>query len=378
MKRIYFNNSSGAYPLAPEVIEAITQSLQNPPQISGRDAAGCSDSLEQCRKNIATILGVNACQTVLTSGATYGLNAALLGLGLKQDDLVVTTVMEHNSVLRPLAYLEDLCDIKVEYVPLSTAGLDLDVYDRLLEKKPRLVVLTHASNVVGRINPVRLLFKKAKSVSAATLLDASQTVGRIPVKPDELHADMVVFSGHKGLRGPLGTGVLYVSPETEIKSVFTGGTGIKSDLRLQPKEMPIRLESGTPNTPAFAGLNAAVSYYMENMDDIATKEKAIAEKLVSGLMSIPNVRVLDEDPCERLPVISFVIDGMDVETAGFALSESFGIECRTGLHCAPLMHKALGITSNGSVRLSPSYVNTPEEIDYAIEAVKSIVGGISQ
>jgi selenocysteine lyase/cysteine desulfurase len=281
--------------------------------------------------------------------------------------------MEHNSVLRPLACLEDLCRVRVEHVPLKQdMKLDEGVYDKLLAQRPRLVVVTHASNVTGRINPVRLWFQKAISAGAATLLDASQTVGRISVKPDELCADMLAFPGHKGLRGPMGTGALYVSPAIQLNPTFVGGTGVKGDARRQPEDMPTRLEAGTPNTPAFAGLNAAVLHYMEHMADIAAKEATIAETLLSNLLAIPNVRVLDADFHNRLPVMAFVIDGMDAETAGFALSRSFNIDCRTGLHCAPLLHKALGMQSIGTIRFSPSYTNTPAEIDYALEAVRRI------
>ena len=345
--------------------------MREPPRVTGRDALASSDSLKQCRDKLAQLLGVGVSQVVLTSGATYGLNAALLGLGLKRGDLVITTVMEHNSVLRPLACLEDRCGIRVEYIPLDAdSKLDRSIYDRLLAEMPHLVVMTHASNVTGRINPVREWFEAAKSADALTLLDASQTAGRIPVTPDELFADMVVFPGYKGLRGPSGTGALYVAPPIMLEPIFTGGTGVKSDLRLQPPEMPMRLEPGTPNTPAFAGLNAALHYYTEHAANIVEEETTMAERLLSGLLNIPNVRVFDENPLDRLPVISFSINSLDAETVGFALSESFGIKCRVGLHCAPLMHRALGIA--GTVRLSPSYANDPDDIDYALEAVRTV------
>jgi selenocysteine lyase/cysteine desulfurase len=371
IKNIYFNNAAAAYPLAPGVIESMTQALQKYPQVSGRDVSASSDSLQQCRKRLACLLGVDAPQIVLIPGATHGLNMALLGIGLKQGDVVLTNVMEHNSVLRPLAHLEDKYGIKVRHIPLDAAAkLDKNTYDRLLAEKPRLVALTHASNVTGRINPVRQWFEDAKSVGAITLLDAGQTAGRVSILPKDLRADIVVFPGYKGLRGPVGTGALYVSPQITLEPIFTGGTGIKGDLRLQPEEMPMRLESGTPNTPAFAGLNIALRYYKERASEIAKKEREITERMLSGLLAIPNVRVFDEEPGDRLPVISFSVKGMDAETAGFALSKSFGIECRAGLHCAPLMHKALGVA--GTVRLSPSYVNSMEDIYYAIEAVRMV------
>ena len=298
MKHIYLNNAFGAFPPVPGVIEAITESLQHPPRISGRDAESSSDSIGQCREKIAQILGVAGSQVVLTPGATYGLNTALLGLGLKRGDFVISTVMEHNSVLRPLAHLENSLGIKVEYIQLSKgkACLDEAEYDLLLGAKPRLVVMIHASNVTGRINQISSLFKKAKSAGATTLLDASQTVGRISVKPNELHADIVAFSGYKGLRGPMGTGALYVASEIELRPAFVGGTGVKSDLRLQPTEMPMRLEAGTHNVHGFAGLDAAMSCYIKYIDDIAAKERIITQNLLSGLAAVPNVRVFDNDP----------------------------------------------------------------------------------
>jgi selenocysteine lyase/cysteine desulfurase len=224
--------------------------------------------------------------------------------------------------------------------------------------------------VTGRVNPVRQWFEAAKAAGAYTLLDACQTAGRVSVIPEELCADMAVFSGHKGLRGPLGCGALYVAPGVSLHPVFTGGTGVKSDLRLQPEEMPARLEPGTPNTQAFAGLSAAVRHYMEHTEEIIKKEKAITERFLEGFKAVQKVRVFDEDPSDRLPVISFSAENMDAEDVGFALSAGFGIECRAGLHCAPLIHKAFGI--RGTVRLSPSYMNGANEIEYVLEAVKAV------
>ena len=353
MKRIFLNNAEGAYPLAPGVISAVTQAMENPPVFSGRNEALEEDCMRQCRGSVARLMNVSPSQVILTSGATYGLNAVISGIGLKRDDLVITTLMEHNSVLHPLANMEYLNGVRVEYVPFSAgAKLDEDAFDQLLAAGPRLVVITHASNVTGRVNPVRSLFEKAKSVGALTLLDASQTIGRIPVLPTELFADMVAFSGYKGLRGPVGTGALYVAPGMELDPVVTGA----------------------PNMPAFAGLNAALSFSMGSPAEIISKEWLITGKLLSGLMSVPKLRIIDEDLSGRLPVISFAIGGMDAEEAAFALAENFGVECRGGIHCAPLIHEAFGVP--GTVRFSPSYANNLREIEQAVEAVRSIAGGL--
>jgi len=376
MKRVYFNNAAGAYPLAPGVLEASVQSMQGYPESFGRSAEGAAQSLEICRENLARLLGIGSqnCSCIaLTPGATYSLNAAILGLGLKPGDLVVTTVMEHNSMLRPLAYLGDSKGIQVAYVPLDQElNLDKEAYKTLLSQEPRLVAMTHASNVTGRINPVSQLFRMAKEAGAATLLDASQTVGRIKVVPEELHADMIAFPGYKGLRGPVGAGALYVSPRITLQPVFTGGTGVKSDLRLMPEQMPLRLEAGTPNIPGFAGLTAAVMHSLEHMEEIFSKEKSLTEKLLDRLKTMLKVRVFDHSSHDRLPTVSFTVDGMVSEEVGFTLSESFGICCRTGLHCAPLMHSALGVEC-GTIRFSLCCANTEEEIDYGAMALLKVV-----
>jgi selenocysteine lyase/cysteine desulfurase len=383
-RQVYLNNAAAAFPLAPGVTEVVIRSMQNPPH-SGRDggiilgdSSGAGDELGDaigdCRRNAAAFLGVRPNEIVLCSGTTAALNIAILGLGLRPDDLIITSVMEHNSVLRPLARLEKLLPLRLEYVPLDTRGrLNEEAYEALLRGNPRLVALTHGSNVTGRINPIEKLFAKAKDAGAVTLLDAGQTVGHIPVKPGVLHADIAGFSGYKGLAGPQGTGILYVNSSIEIEPVITGGTGIRSDTLTQPEEMPLRLEAGTPNTHAFAGLNVALKYYLAHEEAIIGKEREITRILMDGLGAIKGVRILDSDTTPRLPVLSFIIEGLSSEEAGFALTEGYGIGCRTGLHCAPLMHRALGRYPGGSIRFSPSHKTPLDDIAYAIEAVRRIV-----
>ncbi|GHV41682.1 cysteine desulfurase [Spirochaetia bacterium] len=369
-RELYLNNAAASFPLAPGVTQAVIRSMENPPRVSGRDALGAEDELGECRRNLALLLEARPEELALCSGATAALNIAVLGLGLRPGDLVLTTVMEHNSVLRPLSRLEKTLPLRLEYIPLDDQGnLDTGVYEKLLREKPRLVALTHGSNVTGVINPVTELFEKARDAGARTLLDASQTAGHIPLRPAALNADMAAFSGYKGLGGPRGTGVLYVASSIKLESVFTGGTGLKSDSPLQPEEMPLRLEAGTPNTPGFAGLNAAIACCRGKEESIAEKEAGITRALVEGLLSIRGVRILGRP---ALPVVSFTIEGQSCEEAGFALSEGFGISCRTGLHCAPLMHRALGCFPGGSIRFSPSFRTSMADIDYAVEAVRRI------
>jgi len=376
VRQIYLNNATDAYPLISGVVETMASYMQNPTSFSGRDGSGNPDCLFRCRSNVAELLEVHPEQIVFLSGATHGLNAAILGVSLKPGDLVITSVTEHNSVLRPLARLQDLLGVRIAYVPLTDdMRLDDKLFNDFLNQKPRLVVLNHAGNVTGRINPVRPWFEKAKSAGATTLLDASQTVGRIPVRPRELSADLVVFPGHKGLRGPLGTGVLWVAPEVSLAPAFVGGTGYKSELREQPEEMPARLEAGTPNTPAFVGLEQSVLYIRNNFADIIAAERSLTQMLYRGLSEIENVQIFDGENLaedERIPILSFRIAGMELDQAGFALTESFGIHCRTGLHCAPLIHSYLGSLPDGTVRFSPSFATPKEDIDYAIDAVRRL------
>ncbi|MDR3335359.1 MAG: aminotransferase class V-fold PLP-dependent enzyme [Treponema sp.] len=367
-KLIYVNNAASAFPLAPGVVEAMTGCMEKPPCQSGRDTSGKADELLECRETAMRLMALSSGHIVLTPGATYALNLAILGMDLKAGDVVISSVMEHNSVLRPLARLEDLAHITVRYVPLDRwMALDPVRYEQFLLEKPRLVVLSHGSNVTGRINPIAEWFQKAKATGALTLLDAGQTMGRIPVHPQDLHADMVVFPGHKGLRGPLGTGVLYVGPGVNLVPLITGGTGVKSELRLQPEG---RLEAGTPNTPAFAGLTVAMRYHLEHRQYEA--EYRLATHVMAALVSLPRIQVFDPEAIPRLPIVSFTIKGMTVEDAGFALSESFNIRCRTGLHCAPLIHRYLGSLPEGTIRYSPSLMTSPEDLHDALEAVRSL------
>ncbi|MGQ9652163.1 MAG: aminotransferase class V-fold PLP-dependent enzyme [Phycisphaerae bacterium] len=373
--RAYLNNAASGYPKAPGVVEAVVRVLAESPEHPGRLAAGAEDVLANCRLKCATFLGVSdASRIVLTAGATQALNMGIDGLGLKQGSVVVTTTTEHNSVLRPLNHLVRSKGISLGIVGLAEDGaLDAKAITRELDRKPALVVFNHASNVTGRINDVAYWFSRAKAVGAVTMLDASQTAGLISVKPDDLHADMVAFPAHKGFHGPPGIGVLYVAKGIELEPRIVGGTGVRSDLPYQPEDMPTRLEAGTPNVPAAAGLAAALDWAARL--DAGTRERTerLAAKLRKGLLDTPGVRVFDgRGDAPRIGVVSFVVNGWAVEEVGYALQESFGIACRTGLHCAPLIHREIGSNPEGTVRLSTSVFTTEEEIDAALDAVRSL------
>ena len=372
---IYLNNAASAWPRAEGVVDAVQRALVEPPSHPGRTTTTEMDAPTRCRRALAAMLGVDTPERiVLTSHATHALNLAILGIGLQAGDRVVTSVTEHNSVLRPLHHLRERPGIEVDVVGLDEDGnLDAVSFGAALSKLPRLVVLNHASNVTGRVNDVAPLLAKARAHGAVTLLDASQTLGHIPVNAAELCADMVAITGHKGLRGPTGTGALYVTEGLCLRQVYVGGTGVRSDLELHPPDMPMRLEAGTPNVAALAGLAAALEWHQRDGVEFARAEHALAHELRAGLRASPGVHVYDTAPDERrVGIVSFTIDSFPLEDATYVLAESFGIICRCGLHCAPLIHAEIGSAPEGTIRFSVSGANTQDEITAAIDAVRKL------
>lgn len=372
---IYLNNAAEGWPKAPGVVEAVSAAIRNPPSAGQRGVGNGDDPASACRRQISTLLAVpDPHRIVLTAGATHALNLAIRGLALQPGSLVIATVTEHNSVLRPLFLLEKNLQTQLCLIGLDASGsLDRAAFKKALVKRPRLVAINHASNVTGRVNEVASLFALAKDAGAVTLLDASQTVGHVPVLPLQLGADLVAFPGHKGLHGPAGTGALYVAPELDLERIIVGGTGRLSKSRSHPEHMPERLEAGTPNTSGLAGLAAALTWHDLHKDQFRQQAKQAGRCLREGLRSIRSVRLFDNDAeGERLGLASFQVDGWPVDEIGMILRESFNMACRTGLHCAPLMCEAIGASAEGTVRMSASGFNTEFEVSAAIAAVAQL------
>jgi len=371
---VYLNNAATSWPKAPGVAEAVQTALAEPPADIRRTGACAADPIEDCRRSVARLLGVDdASRIIFTLNATMALNVAIHGVRLRRGDLVVTSAAEHNSVLRPLEKLRRERGVEVEIVRLTPDGLpDPEQFHLTLNRGPRLVVLTHASNVTGRVFPVAHWFAKAKRAGAVTLLDASQSLGHLAVSPAALHADLVAFTGHKGLLGPTGTGGLYVAPAIVLEQLVVGGTGVRSDLTAHPADMPDRLEAGTHNLSGLAGLGAALEWlacHGEQHNRVAAQR---ADGLRSGLASVAGVAILDPAEGERLGIVSFRIAGWDVEDAGIVLNDSFGITCRAGLHCAPRIHEWIGSAPAGSLRFSVSGFNSEDDIAAAVAAVRQV------
>ena len=292
---IYLNNAATGWPRAQNVIKAVSDTMEHQPSSSGRVTGESDTIINECRKQVAKMLDISdPSRIVLTVNATHALNLAIHGLNLGNTDHIITTVLEHNSVLRPINHLkEKYPGLRISIISLDNNGdLDYDKFSQALSEEPSVVVINHASNVTGRIYDVSGLLFEAKKAGAITVLDATQTVGAIPVNPVRLNADLVAFTGHKALHGPPGTGVLYVSPELELKQVYVGGTGIRSDLALHPPEMPLRLEAGTPNSPALAGLYAALKWHEKKGNQYSQVSAKTYTKII--------YRIIRHSRCENI------------------------------------------------------------------------------
>lgn len=370
--QVYVNNAATSWPKAPQVGETVASYISGVPYHAGRSGFSGPDIAGECRKLLADLLQVkDATRIVLGSNATYALNIALHGIHWQTGAAVITTAAEHNSVLRPLHYLSKTKGIAVHILPVDKQGrVKPEKWENALAKyKPQVAVFTHASNVTGAVNDAALLGRLAKQAGAVTLLDASQSLGLVPVLPEVWGIDLVAFTGHKYLLGPSGTGGLYIAPEVDLEPVWVGGTGVQSDLDEMPATMPIRYEAGTPNDPAIAGLSTALKWGAEHVLNVSALQSK-TERLATGLLTA-GADVISVKP-PRTPVISFTLKDWTVEDAGEVLQKSFEIVCRTGLHCAPLIHTYLGTAPAGTIRLSLSRFTTDEDIDYCIKAINAL------
>ncbi len=372
---IYLNNAATSWPKAPGVVDAVIDSLHKPPQSPYRGSTNGPATLEKCRDQLATLLAIDHPQRIIiTPGSTFALNQAIYGLQLSRNDHIISSVFEHNSVIRPLHRI-----VKEQQCQLSIIGLnehgrfDMSAYGEALKQSPTLVVLNHVSNVTGQVLDVARLFSMAKSAGAITLLDASQSVGHLTVHPIELQADMVAFPGHKGLHGPPGIGVLYVSPNLTLRPLTVGGTGVRSDKLDQPSDMPMWLESGTHNITAVAGLIAALQWYQTHGHSHVKHAQFLTEQLREELHQMSGLTIFSGDTdSHQISIVSFQLNGWTVHDVGYILEQSYHICCRSGLHCAPWIHKAIGSAPQGTVRISISGFNTISEIEQVITAIKQL------
>ena len=314
-------------------------------------------------------------QVIFTKNVTEALNLAIYGI-LEQGDHVVTTSMEHNSVMRPLRDLESRGIIQLTVVPSSREGFaDIPGLARAVRpEQTKLLVINHASNVVGTL--VDLHAVSEIKGSAYLLVDAAQSAGCVPIDLSRLDVDLFAFTGHKALRGPQGTGGLILKTGKEpVKPLMRGGTGSHSEFEAQPEFLPDRLESGTPNVPNFLGLAAGIRVLeATGVDQIRAHEKELTGHLLEGLLRMDRVRIYGPgDPEKQTAVVSINVDGMSPSEVGFQLDRNFDICVRTGLHCAPSAHRTLGSFPRGTVRISMGMTTTMNEVEEVLEALKWLV-----
>ena len=331
--------------------------------------------VEGARESVARLFGVeDESRIVFTLNCTEALNLAIKGM-LEPGGHVVTTCMEHNSVMRPLSAMIEERGVSVTKVRASGEGVtDIDDLKGCIRPETSLVVMTHASNVTGAVQPIEECGRIAAERGIPFLVDAAQTAGLLPIDLSSLPVDMLAFSGHKGLMGPQGVGGLFIGEGVEPASLKQGGTGSRSSEEIHPDMLPDRYESGTPNTPGLAGLGASVGFVLsETVEAIRAKVCRVGNIVMEGLEAMGGITAYGPSSMERnAGVFSFRVNGRDNAETARALESSFGIMTRVGLQCAPSAHRSIGTFPEGTVRVSIGYNTTEDEIRYFLECLHRI------
>jgi len=381
MEEIYFDQAATSWPKPTEVMASMDSFQRSIGASPGR--SGHSRSLDAARvvlgarEAVARLFGVaDPLRIVFTKNATEALNLVAFGL-LEPGDHCITSSMEHNSVMRPLRALE-ATGVELSLIPCSARG-ELDPHEiiPLIKPNTKAVFLTHASNVTGTIMPIAEAATIARDNGLVLCVDAAQTAGAVPIDVKEMDVDFLVFTGHKSLMGPQGTGGLYIRPgfEDQLRPLMLGGTGSRSEYEVQPDFMPDKFESGTPNTVGLAGLGAGVAFILDTgLGAIRAYEERLTGQLLDGLTALDGVRVYGPDTAhERTALVSFTLAKMSPSEAALILGDEHGILCRPGLHCAPAAHKSIGTFPEGTIRFSLGFFNTPDQIDLALQALDRLI-----
>jgi cysteine desulfurase/selenocysteine lyase len=378
-KLIYLDNGATSFPKPEQVYTYMDHFYRNfgvNPGRSGYDL--CLETgavVDGTRKMLTKFFnGTDPDRLCFSYNSTDALNLIMFGM-LRPGDHAITTTLEHNSVLRPLYHLSR-DGVDVEYVPFDQAGfVDPDEIRKRFQPTTRLVIVNHASNVIGTVQPIREIGRYCREAGIPFAIDASQSAGKIPIDMADQCLDVVAFTGHKSLLGPTGIGGLYVREGIEIRHTRAGGTGVRSAERPHLDEYPFRLEYGTPNTIGIAGLNAGLKWVLaKGLSAIHEHEMELAQTLRDGLAAIPGVILYcQENLADHIAVLAFNVKGMDAADVGTMLDVDHDIACRTGLHCAPLVHEQLGTDKvRGAVRFGIGPFNTEEHIQAAVKAVGEI------
>lgn len=374
----YFDNAATTFPKPNIVYEKVMEAMKdygaNPGRSGHKLALKINRGIYDTRMSLAGLLNVdNPMNISFTFNCTESLNLAIKGV-LKPGDHVITTSMEHNSVLRPIKHLEQF-GIESSIVNANLLGeINVEHIKKAIKSNTKLIVTTHISNLTGTIMPVKEIGALAKEHGIIYLLDAAQSAGVYEIHPVTMNVDIVAFPGHKGLLGPQGTGGLFIREGLEVQEIFQGGTGSMSESLIQPDMTPDKFESGTPNGPGLIGLGAGIEYINQTgMDNIRNHEEDLTKYFIEEVRKIEGIKLYG--PCDvkkQAAVVSLNIKDYDSSEIAYILDEQYDIMVRPGLHCAPLAHKTIGTLDQGVIRFSFSPFNTLEEIEYGIKSLKEI------
>ena len=380
-RRVYLDNAATSWPKPPEVVAAIADFYTNGGSPAGRGnqtSEFSSDGIvRRCRSELQEFIGGDSRdQIAFAFNGTDAINMGLFGF-LNPGDHVVTTSIEHNSVMRPLELLRQNRELEISVVQCGDDGkVPTDGIRDAIEPKTRLVIVSHASNVTGVIQNVQAIGEICRERDVAFMLDAAQTIGQLPVDVKSIGCDMLATAGHKGLMGPLGTGFLYIAENIaeQVQPWRAGGTGTKSELSSQPQEYPARLESGNLNVGGIAGLSAGLRFVQSvGVETIQQHKHRLVARLFERLANEPKIKIYCATESDRVGVLSLNIDEVDPREAAMILDSSFGIQVRAGFHCSPGMHHSLKtVELGGTIRISPGWFSTEAEVDLLANALVEI------
>ncbi len=380
--RIYLDNAATSWPKPEAVYTAVDHYQRENGAPSGRsgyrEAIEANRLVERARQGVARLINARESQQVVfTASGTDSLNLAIFGV-LRPGNHVITTVCDHNSVLRPLREMSDAGVISVTHLPCDGQGfVSPDDVRQAIRPETRLIAIIHGSNVTGAIQPWKEIGELALEYETLLLVDAAQTLGHVPIDISQMHVDLLAAPGHKGLLGPLGTGILFIRPsvEKQLKPLRLGGTGTFSESDIQPETLPDKYEPGNHNLLGLAGLASATDFLQSrSIEAIQSHHTSLLSRLLHGLSTIDGLTVHGPTGVkDRTSVVSFTLKGYDPQELAALLEVSGGVQCRAGLHCAPRMHEALGtLETGGTVRLSPGWATTAAEIDDTLELIATL------
>ncbi len=375
---IYLDNAATTLRKPPEVIQAVVDAMNqmgNSSRGTHDEALTASRVIFETRELLAQLFGCpRPDHVVFTSNSTEALNTAIYGL-IKQGDHVISTDLEHNSVLRPLYRLERERQASLSFVPADRRGvICYEDFEKLITPKTKAIVCTHGSNLTGNLVDLARVGEIARRHGLLFIVDASQTAGVFPIDMEEMKIDVLCFTGHKSLFGPQGTGGMCIRPGLEVEPLKMGGSGVRTYEKIHPKELPVGLEAGTLNGHGIAGLGAGVRFIRDTgMEVIRRYEEQLARAFYEGVRQIPGIQVYgDFQTDHRAPIVTLNLGDYDSSEVSDELAQEYAIATRPGAHCAPRMHQALGTVEQGAVRFSFSWFNTMEEVKTAVRALRKL------